>query len=55
MHEASHLAIKFYGGLNDESEEDIISLAEAITLDIIDRLNYPEIYFKQTLCNILEY
>ena len=54
-HEASHLAIMFYGQLTDENEEDIISLAEKITLDIIDLLNYPKIYFKLELCDVNNY
>jgi hypothetical protein len=54
-HEASHLAIMFYGQLNDDNEEDIITLAEKITLDIIDLLNYPKIYFKLELCDINDY
>jgi hypothetical protein len=51
-HEATHLAIMFYGQLTDETEEDIISLAEKITIDIIDLLNYPKIYFKLELCDV---
>lgn len=54
-HEASHLAIMFYGQLTDDNEEEIISLAEQITLDIIDLLNYPKIYFKLELCDVNNY